>query len=329
MKSLKTLHTFGFNSTAADYLELKTSQEVAKLLNISSPYYILGGGSNTAFVDDFDGTIIKVSIKAFEVEYNEDHFLVTLGAGEDWHQALTKLIQLNIYGLENLALIPGTVGGAVVQNIGAYGVEIADYFDSVECVDLQSMKNVELPAPACNFGYRQSIFKQQSGRYLITKVKLKLPVAHNVHTEYGPLQKLKSPSATDVFHQVISIRQAKLPDPNVVGNAGSFFKNCIISRKHYQRLLADWPSMPSYKLDNEQVKVPTAWLLEQLGYKGRAMNGIASYHKQPLVLVNTGDGNGQGLIDFAQSICAEVKTIFAINLENEVTLIGRNGEVEL
>lgn len=329
MESLKALHTFGFDSLA-DNVELITCEkDLVRLGSINTPIHILGGGSNTAFINDFNGTVVKVAIDGYQVRTTDEDFIVTLGAGEVWHDVLRRLMQEQVFGLENLALIPGTVGGAVVQNIGAYGVELSGFCYQIRGFNIREQNPFVFNAEACEFGYRDSVFKQLDNHYLITQVVLKIPRNNTVVANYGPLQSLSSPKPQQIFDEVVSIRKAKLPDPLVVGNAGSFFKNVVISTEHYQNLLALWPAMPGYQIGSDEVKVPTAWLLDTLGFKGRFYGGIGSYDKQPLVLINKGNGTGQELLTFSRAIKQKVYQTFQIVIENEVLLIGEIGEITL
>lgn len=330
MTALKSLHTFGFEAEAKHLLRIDDLSDLSKLVDISTPFYVLGGGSNSAFVSDFDGLIVLMAIKGLDIQETENGWEITVAAGENWHGLVENLIAQQIPGLENLALIPGTVGGAAVQNIGAYGAELAQFCSSVKGVILdEALAPFCLDTKACKFGYRDSIFKQQPNRYLITHVQLYLPKKNRLITDYGPLSQMKEPTPQKIFQTVIRIRQSKLPDPAVIGNGGSFFKNPVITNEHLQHLQQRWPSIPHFNQPAGQVKIPTAWLLDTLGYKGKIVGGIQSYEKQPLVLVNLGHGNGAELLSLATQMKQMVVETFGITLENEVTLIGQYGEIEL
>jgi UDP-N-acetylmuramate dehydrogenase len=259
-----------------------------------------------------------------------DVFEITVKAGESWHQLVADCLQKGIFGLENLALIPGTVGAAPIQNIGAYGVELQRFIDRVVFTEIKTGKSHFLRQDECQFGYRESIFKNElSQKVLITDVVLHLPKRWLPCQHYGELQKLTRPSAQQIFDKVVEIRTAKLPDPARIGNAGSFFKNPIIDRNVFDKLLQDWPLMPHYKVDNKQVKIAAAWLIDTLGYKGKKIGGIQCHPKQPLVLTNDGSGTGAQLLELAREIRNEVADKFSIQLENEVSLLGKEGIVKL
>lgn len=328
MYPLSSLHTFGLNSKAVNYVSFQNTHSV--LAQIDEPHWILGQGSNCVFVDDFEGTIIHVNSKGVAITELDDRFEVVVQAGEDWHQLVITLLKHGIYGAENLALIPGTVGAAPIQNIGAYGVEVEQYIQAVQFVELGSGQTHVLNHAECQFGYRDSIFKQTLNRTaLITQVTFSFPKQWHARIEYGELKKLENPTAHDVFHAVTDIRQAKLPDPAKIGNAGSFFKNPIIDKSAFEKLRENWPKVPFYKVDEQQVKVPAAWLIEQAGFKGKREGGIQSHPTQPLVLTNDGTGSADELLHLAREIKARVEAGFAVNLENEVNLIGKKGIISL
>jgi UDP-N-acetylmuramate dehydrogenase len=233
-------------------------------------------------------------------------------------------------GFENLALIPGTVGASPIQNIGAYGVEIEKFIKSVEFLDTTSMCIDSMTNSQCQFGYRDSVFKQQSlNQRIITHVTFQLPKQYKLETSYGPLAELDSPNSRDIFNKVVAIRQSKLPDPLVLGNAGSFFKNPVISNTQFQHIQATYPNAPSYRLNDAELKVPAAWLIDTLGFKGKQVGNIRCHSKQPLVLVNTGGGTGADLLALARNIRNAVQDNFAILLDNEVRLMGKQGLIKL
>lgn len=327
---LSTLHTFGLKARAANLISITHKQDVSALSQLIGPYLLLGEGSNSIFVEDYPGTVVLIRLSGIHITETEDDYWVDVAAGENWHQLVSQLLENNMPGLENLALIPGTVGAASVQNIGAYGKELSDLCDSVECIDMNTMQEVRFSNKECAFGYRDSIFKRKEYRhYLITSVKLRISKQWQPENNYAELKKLPAPvSAKQIFDKVIAIRTAKLPDPEQHGNAGSFFKNPIVSVTHFEGLKKRWKDIPGF-VDGDRVKVPAAWLLDQCQVKGSSYQGIASYQNQPLVLINQNQGTGEALLQFARDIIARVEETFSIRLHNEVRLIGENGLIEL
>lgn len=327
--NLAPLHTFGFNTTARNLLYLKDVNSLPLLDDCS--YFILGEGSNTVFLEEYQGTILKVSLKGMTVKETEEYYQVGVAAGENWHQLVVSLLGKGIFGAENLALIPGTVGAAPIQNIGAYGREMADFCYSVEVVDLHTGDRNELLAEDCQFSYRDSIFKRNHLKgCLITRVNLRFSKNWRGVTNYGELQQLaRNPSAQQIFDKVVEIRKAKLPDPAKFGNAGSFFKNPYLSRSLYADLKERWPDIPGYPLHSGEIKVPAAWFIDKLGFKGKMIGGIVCHQQQPLVLANYHNGQPRELLALARQIKQKVKLEFGVELENEVRLIGAQGLVEL
>jgi len=328
---LSAIHSFGFPASATHVFTLSSADDLHKLPGLTQPLLFIGEGSNTVFINDFPGTVVLIKFTGIDVEERQDDFLIKIGAGENWHQLVTQLLALGLNGLENMALIPGTVGAAPIQNIGAYGKEFSQYCHSVSCFELGSGLEVVLPGERCLFGYRDSIFKHEyKESHLITGVTLCIPKSWQAHNQYGELKTLGSaPSAKQIYDKVIEIRSAKLPDPKRVGNAGSFFKNPIIDRDLYQELKSKWSNMPCYKVDEKRVKIPAAWLLEQLGYKGFKYKGVACHVNQPLVLVNNDRGTGSQLLCLAKRIIEDVEQTFCIRLQNEVRLIENGESLEL
>lgn len=298
---------------------------------LSEPFFILGEGSNTIFVDNYEGIILQVCLKGIEIKETSEHFLVRAAAGENWHQLIVSLMKKGIFGLENLALIPGTVGAAPIQNIGAYGCELADFCQSVETLNLLNGHHEVLTAQDCRFGYRDSVFKRNlTSDMLITHVNLMISKAWRPHNQYGELQSLgDKPSAWDIFSKVVEIRQSKLPDPKKVGNAGSFFKNPVLAPSAFEQLRGKWPNVPAFPQVDGTTKVPAAWLIDTLGFKGKSVGGIGCHSKQPLVLINQHQGTGQELLAMARMIRDKVFDEFNIVLENEVRLVGKHGLVTL
>ena len=332
MHSLASLHLFGFSCSAQAYICINKLSDLTRSLALAdrSAFYILGEGSNTVFLEDYEGTIIKPAFMGIDIEHTDTHYLLKVGAGENWHQLVLWCMQQQIYGFENLALIPGTVGAAPIQNIGAYGVEIEQFIYQVNYYDLGEQRHKTLDPQGCEFAYRDSVFKKRLvDQVVITGVTFAIPKNWQGVVHYGELKELTEPTAMDIFNKVVEVRQTKLPDPAKIGNAGSFFKNPVIDLKHYKQLQQIRPSIPSYTVETNNVKVPAAWLIDQLGFKGTKIGGIGCHPKQALVLTNDGSGTGDQLLQLARAIQAAVLSEFSIVLENEVRLIGKNGPVIL
>ena len=332
MISLAPHHTFGLQAYCHKLKLVEHPQQLLSALSElqDTSLFVIGGGSNCIFLEDFPGTVVKNHLMGKSVERRDDSFVLTVGAGENWHRLVKWCLQQQIYGFENLALIPGTVGAAPIQNIGAYGIEIERFIEYVECLDRHTYETVRLSAEECQFGYRDSIFKRAlAEKCVITQLAFRLPVKWQPVLDYAELQQLDNPQPTDIFNKVVEIRQRKLPDPERIGNAGSFFKNPVISAEHFTHLSKDWPTLPGFRLSDEHIKVPAAWLIDQLGFKGKKRGGIACHTNQPLVLTNDGSGTGEQLLTLAREIRDKVQQVFAITLENEVRLIGATGSITL
>ncbi|WDE05687.1 UDP-N-acetylmuramate dehydrogenase [Thalassomonas viridans] len=310
----------------ASYSDL---HELAGVVN--QPFYILGEGSNTLFVEDEAPVIIRPDFKGIDIEETGEAYLVRVGAAENWHQLVTFCIEQGIYGLENLALIPGSVGAAPIQNIGAYGVEFADYCHEVEWFEFNSQSVKKLSRAECKFGYRDSIFKRELyNQGLIISVSFMFPKAWQAKLSYHGLDSLpEKVSAMEVMEQVIAIRESKLPDPDVLPNAGSFFKNPVIAEDQYQILKQKYPDMPFYPQDNKSVKLAAGWLIEHAGLKGFCRNGAGVHDKQALVLVNKLAASGKDISALAKYVQTRVLEKFGIELLPEVRIIAAKGEVEL
>ncbi|MDP5041711.1 MAG: UDP-N-acetylmuramate dehydrogenase [Paraglaciecola sp.] len=332
MYSLQTLHTFGFPVHAAN-VQLVTSlqdiqqnwQEIKR-----QHHYILGEGSNTVFLENFLGSIYKIAIKGISLRETDQDFILKVGAGENWHQLVEWCLSQGIAGFENLALIPGTVGAAPIQNIGAYGVEVEQFITSIEYLCLASGTIKTIAHADCEFAYRDSVFKQAlAGQIVIGYVTFRLCKNWVANANYAELRELPKPTARDIFNKVVQVRQLKLPDPQKVGNAGSFFKNPIIDKALFEYLQQRYPSLPSYPIDSQKVKVPAAWFIDTLGFKGRSVGGVQCHVSQPLVLTNNGMGNGDELLRLARQIKQTVKEHFLIELENEVQLVSNTGLIRV
>lgn len=334
MNDLSTLHTFGVAASSLDLLILKSTQNLNELTTViesGRPLMILGSGSNCVFTEDFQGVVAVNQLSGIAVTETNTSFNINVASGENWHKLVEFCLANNIYGFENLALIPGTVGAAPIQNIGAYGRELNEFVSSVEYVDLLNGKQYSLDAQDCQFGYRDSIFKRPKAKHwFITHVNFTLPkAAYQPETSYGELAALEDPTPQRIFDKVCEIRRKKLPDPSVLGNAGSFFKNPVLSAEAFQSLRQQFPSVPSYPVNQDKIKIPAAWLIDQCGFKGETLGGVRCHHTQPLVLTNIGGARGADVITLARKISTTIKQRFNIDLENEVRLIGRQGLVNL
>ena len=340
--SLKAFNSFSIDAHAHLLFHFQQLSELPQLLVLikktraaNKPILVLGGGSNTLFCNDFSGLVIKVELMGITQSENNQDYLLEVAAGEDWHELVEDTVAQGIDGLENLALIPGVVGAAPVQNIGAYGVEFKDFCTSVDYIDLEEGTLKTLSNEGCLFAYRDSIFKGElKDRALITSVSLKLPKQWQAHCRYGLLQGLdeteSSVSAQQIFDSVCRIRSEKLPDPKVLGNAGSFFKNPIVSDNLSEQLLSHHPDMPHYPQDDGSVKLAAGWLIDQCGLKGKKIGGAAVHLQQALVLINEdGKATASDVIQLAWHVREQVLHKFAVLLEHEVRFIDAQGETDL
>lgn len=330
--SLKEFNTFGIDKKAEYLVQVTSNQEVIQALTeakkMNLPVFILGGGSNILLTRDISGLVIKMNIKGFElIREDANHVWVQVGAGEIWHEFVKKAIASNLAGVENLSLIPGTVGASPMQNIGAYGTEIQEVFDSLEAIDLQTFEKVTFDHSHCEFGYRESIFKNKAkNKYIITKVVFRLHKIPQFNIRYGALQEtlyemgLEELSLEAVSKAVIQIRKSKLPDPALIGNAGSFFKNPTLSTSQFESLQKKYPEIPGYPHQNG-IKVPAAWLLEKAGWKGKTFGEIGVHKNQPLVLVNYGKGDGLAIKELSEQIQKDILEKFEISLHPEVNFV--------
>ncbi|WP_103664889.1 UDP-N-acetylmuramate dehydrogenase [Gracilimonas amylolytica] len=329
---LKEHNTIGVSAKARYFASVSTADELRQLLLDPKykllPKLMLGGGSNILFANDFEGLVIHLKIKGREVvEETGDHVHWKLGSGENWHQVVLGAIENDWAGIENLSLIPGSVGAAPIQNIGAYGVELEQVFHSLEALDLNTGIIKTFEHKECKFGYRDSAFKNDlKGKYVITSVTLKLSKHPKVNTSYRALsdhlneQGIEEPTIRQVSNAVIEIRQSKLPDPKEIGNTGSFFKNPVISEEEFGRLKNKHPDVPNYP-DKKGVKVPAAWLIDQCGWKGERIGDAGVHKKQALVLVNYGSATGAEIIELAEKIRRSVHNKFGVVLTPEVNIV--------
>lgn len=329
--SLKAYNTFGLEAQAKLLARVGSVPELQEVLADSSlrneERFILGGGSNILLTRNVDGLVIKNEIDGIEViGEGPDHFFVRSGAGVVWHQLVMHCIGHNYSGIENLSLIPGNVGAAPMQNIGAYGVELKDVFYSLEAVEIETGAVHSFTAEACEFGYRESVFKRKlKGQFIITSVTLKLSKNPKINTSYGAIEEelerlgVSEPTIKDVSNAVINIRQSKLPDPKELGNAGSFFKNPVVPTAKYEALKATYPNIPGYPA-GEETKLAAGWLIEQCGWKGKVVGHTGSHAKQALVLVNYGQASGVEIFNLSEQIISSVYDTFGVQLEREVNV---------
>ena len=331
--SLKSYNTFALEATTKFFVEISTIEQLVEILH--NPDFqpvdklFLGGGSNILLTKNYEGLVIKINLKGIsKVSENDAHVYVQAGAGESWHQLVMYCVENQYAGMENLSLIPGTVGAAPMQNIGAYGVEIKDIFEELQALNLQTLEVETFNLADCHFGYRESIFKHQAkGKYVITSVTFKLNKTPIFKISYGDIQKtlqemnVPELSIKAVSDAVISIRKSKLPDPAEIGNSGSFFKNPEIPKVQYEKLKAKFENIPSYPINETTVKVPAGWLIEQAGWKGFRDGEIGVHARQALVLVNYGNGTGEQIKALSAKIQASVLEKFGISLSTEVNFI--------
>jgi UDP-N-acetylmuramate dehydrogenase len=330
--SLKKYNTFGIDVRAKYFYSVETIEQLITLLKslINKPKFILGGGSNLLLTKNIDAHVIYVNTKGIKViSDNKTHVNVSCAAGEEWHDFVLWTLEKGYGGIENLSLIPGKTGTAPIQNIGAYGVELKDVFVSCEAVERETLKTKTFRKEDCNFGYRDSVFKNDyKDKYVITSVTLKLTKSnHTLNYSYGAIKQIleksqiNTPSINDISNAVIKIRKDKLPNPSEIGNSGSFFKNPIISLDHFKKLKSEFSDIPSYPINENEVKVPAGWLIEKAGFKGLRLDNYGVHTKQALVLVNFGGASGQQISDLSRSIQEVIKKIFKIDLIAEVNII--------
>ena len=331
--SLKKYNTFGIDSKARYFFDFTEEEDLPIFLSSfeqwkSLPILLLGGGSNMLFVQDFDGLVIHCNVPGIkEIKEDRNHVWLEVGAGEDWDEFVSYCVSNEFYGLENLSLIPGNVGSAPVQNIGAYGVEVMDFVDVVKGFDLQTFQKYEIPAAECGFAYRDSIFKHQwKNRLVVTSVIFRLDKFANYKLNYGALkdevESRGGESLRNVRDAVIAIRQSKLPETVQLGNAGSFFKNPVVSNEQVEKLKSEFPEIPVYPTDGEKSKLAAGWLIEKCGWKGSREGDAGVHEKQALVLVNYGGATGTQIHQLAEKIRQSVFNKFEVVLEPEVNVIG-------
>ena len=328
--SLKKYNSFNIDVNAKEFVEVNSKDELIEIANRTKDKNVLylGGGSNILFTRDFEGIVIHLNIKGVQFEKtNSDETVVQANAGENWNNFVEFCIKNNLGGIENLSMIPGNVGSAPVQNIGAYGVELKDVFLTCEVFNKNDFSIKTYNLEDCKFEYRNSIFKENKN-LIILSVRLKLKNKnHKINSSYGgindELKKLKisKPTIKDISNVVCSIRKRKLPDPKKIGNAGSFFKNPVVKKDKLEWIKKYFNDVPSYKLDDKNYKIPAAWLIESAGLKGKELDGFGIHKTQPLVLVNYGGARGEDIYKLSLSIKEIIFKIFKIELETEVNII--------
>ncbi|MCT7943746.1 UDP-N-acetylmuramate dehydrogenase [Shewanella holmiensis] len=334
--SLLPFNTLGLNQLCDELIHADKKEFLIntclELYHSDKAMMVLGGGSNVVFTEDFCGSVVVVETKGIAVEQEGSDILLTVEAGEDWHSLVLFCVENGYFGIENLALIPGTVGAAPIQNIGAYGVEFKDICESVEFFDLDSSQLYEISHEDCQFGYRESIFKQQlKDRAVITAVKIRLSTSWKPNLSYAPLNSLNADTVTakEVLDMVCHVRQSKLPDPKIIGNVGSFFKNPIIPLERFLELKQQYPNIVGFTHDDKHTKLAAGWMIDNAGLKGFAIGGASIHEQQALVLTNTGDATGTDICQLAMHVTDMIEQRFGVTLEVEPRLIARFGEVSL
>lgn len=326
--SLLAHNTFGIDARCSRFLEYETTveaQQVASILRETSlPYIIIGGGSNLLLTRDFPGIVVHSALKGWNIAGCR----MACGSGETWDDIVDVSLQNGLYGAENLSLIPGDVGASAVQNIGAYGAEAKDFIREVHAIEIATGRLCVIDRDDCQYGYRQSRFKQEwKNRFLITMVVYEFSTDFQPRLDYGNIRSelerrgIVEPTPQQLRQVIIDIRNAKLPDPKVQGNAGSFFMNPVVSRQKYEELAAQYPNMPHYTVDAQHEKIPAGWMIEQCGWKGKALGRAGVHDKQALVLVNLGGATGQEIVDLCETIRKDVSDKFGIDIHPEVNVI--------
>lgn len=327
--SLLSHNTFGIEATAANFLEYTSEDELRKWIaegSVVAPYLHIGGGSNLLFIKDYEGTMLHSCIGGVEVtKEDEDYVWVRVGAGVVWDDFVDHCVQRSWYGAENLSLIPGEVGASAVQNIGAYGVEVKDLITSVETLNIQGEKHV-YRVDECEYAYRKSLFKRPEMKSVfVTYVNFCLSKKERYTLDYGTIrQELEKSPVMDLKtlrRVIIDIRKSKLPDPKVLGNAGSFFMNPIVPRAQFEELERQYPAMPHYEVDVDRVKIPAGWMIDRCGWKGKSLGPAAVHDKQALVLVNLGGATGADIVALSDAVRASVRETFGIDIHPEVNFV--------
>lgn len=331
--SLKNHNTFGIDISAKLFGQFSSVEELQNIITdekyTKEHLLILGGGSNILFTKNFDGLALHNQITGIEIVEEDDNSVVLAGgSGVVWHDFVLHAIDINLGGIENMSLIPGSLGASPMQNIGAYGVEVKDRFEWLEAFHIKSGEIHRFNNAACEFGYRESIFKHKNkGKYIITKVAFRLTKNHQLNTSYGAIEQeleklnITQPTIKDVSNAVIKIRESKLPDPKKIGNSGSFFKNPIIDDASFERIKAKFPKIASYPAGKGKMKIAAGWLIDQAGWKGRTIGNYGVHKNQALVLVNYGGCSGSDIYKLSEEIIQSIKETYGIDLEREVNIL--------
>ena len=328
--SLKNYNTFGIDVYAERFVSITSVYELQRVLKFEKDVFLISGGSNMLLTNDIEKLVVHINIKGISIDReNHNDIYLTVNAGENWHGFVIWCVENDYGGIENLSLIPGNVGTCPIQNIGAYGVEVKDTITKVEAIEIETQKLVQFSNEECNFGYRNSIFKNKvNGKYIITSVSFQLTKGkHHLNTSYGAIetelntQNIKNPTLKNISDAVIAIRKSKLPDPKEIGNSGSFFKNPVISKTLFLQLQKEYPNIPSYIISESEIKVPAGWLIEKADFKGKRFGNFGVHEKQALVLVNYGNASGKEIYQLAKKIQYTILTKFKITLEIEVNVI--------
>ena len=329
--SLKNFNTFGIDARASYFVEIDRADDLVELFMDpqwkTTPRLVLGGGSNLLLTQDFDGLVIRMNIRGIEHRINHDGVFVEAGAGEVWNEFVNYCVKYEFAGIENLSLIPGSVGASPIQNIGAYGVELKDVFDSCDAFEIATGTFKTFTKADCHFGYRESIFKQLPGQYIIVKVKFRLSLTPNINTRYGAIEQelanrgIAHPTIKDISQVVSHIRVSKLPDPSTIGNAGSFFKNPVITIEEFEPVKSKFPDVVNYPAGDGLVKLAAGWLIEQCGWKGKVVGHTGTWKNQALVLVNHGGATGKEVLNLSTQIINSVYQKFGVTLQREVNIL--------
>lgn len=329
--NLRPYNTFGIEVFAKRFSAFTSIDELKELLSHreDDSLLFLGGGSNVLFTKDFDGLVLRNELSGIEViEEDDTHVFIKSGAGEVWHDFVLYCVENNYGGVENLSLIPGSVGASPMQNIGAYGVEIKDVFVSLEALHIESEELHTFDNEACQFGYRESVFKRSlKDQYVITSVTFKLTKEHTINSSYGAIEAelekmgITSPTIKNISDAVIAIRSSKLPNPAEIGNAGSFFKNPVVDKSVLEQIQKNYENVPNYPAPNGKVKLAAGWLIDQAGWKGKTFGEYGVHKLQALVLVNYSDAQGSQIFDLSSKIIANIKNMFGVELEREVNIL--------
>ena len=330
MQSLLNHNTFGIDQGCNALYEPTSVEELRATLAMlcKEPLLVIGGGSNLLLTQDFEGNVLHPLIKGIEVSEKDTYILMRCGAGEVWDEVVDYAVSHGYYDMENLSHIPGEVGASVVQNIGAYGMEVQDVVYKIEAIETETGKEVVITPEECDYAYRYSKFKGEwKGRYVVTYVTYKLSKNFTPRLGYGNLSAvlqqrgIENPTASDVRRAVIDIRKSKLPEPEIEGNAGSFFMNPVVDRDKFSELIERYPNMPHYNVGDDKVKIPAGWMIEQCGWKGKSMGRAAVHDKQALVLVNKGGATGKEILALCDAIRSDVKSRFGIEIRPEVNIV--------